>query len=126
MVSETASYLTGSSAEHTDAADVTDTSCSRDGGAMSHTSLVALAVAATVSYPALAAADPMTAGDRQRLVAHFEMTEAWLVSELDGLTDTQLAWRPAPDVWSVKDVVEHLGIAEPQYWQQMQDSLKTR
>jgi len=74
--------------------------------------------------PAAASADPMTTGDRQRLVAHLEMTEAWLVSELDGLSAAQLAWRPSPDAWSVKDVVEHLGIAEPQYWQQLQDSLK--
>jgi DinB superfamily len=71
-----------------------------------------------------ASADPMSSGERQRLVAHLEMTEAWLLSELDGLSETQLAWRPAPDVWSVKDVVEHLGIAEPQYWEQLQNSLK--
>jgi hypothetical protein len=84
--------------------------------------LLALVAALASSDPA--AADPMTAGDRQRLVAHLGMTEAWLASELEGLSDPQLTWRPAPDVWSVKDVVEHLGIAEPQYWQQLQDSLK--
>ncbi len=66
----------------------------------------------------------MTAGDRQRLVAHLDMTESWLVSEVEGLSAAQLAWRPSPDAWSVKDVVEHLGIAEPQYWTQLQDSLK--
>ena len=32
----------------------------------------------------------MTAGDRQRLVAHLEMTEAWLDSEVNGLSDAQL------------------------------------
>jgi DinB superfamily len=69
-------------------------------------------------------AGPMTPGDRQRLVAHLELTEAWLVSEVDGLSPAQLAFRPSPDAWSVKDVVEHLGIAEPQYWTQVQDSLK--
>lgn len=58
------------------------------------------------------------------LLAHLEMTEAWLASEVDGLSDAQLAWRPSPDAWSVKDVVEHLGIAEPQYWTQLQNSLK--
>jgi DinB superfamily len=81
--------------------------------------LVSLLILAAPSF-----ADPMSAGDRQRLVAHLEMTEAWLLSELNGLSETQLAWRPAPDVWSVKDVVEHLGIAEPQYWEQLQNSLK--
>jgi len=84
----------------------------------------ALALAAVLSSSAPVLADPMTTGERQRLVAHLEMTEGWLAGEVDGLSDAQLAWRPAPDVWSVKDVVEHLGIAEPQYWQQFQDALK--
>lgn len=71
-----------------------------------------------------AGADPMTAGDRQRLVAHLEMTESWLVSELAALSEAQLAFKPSPSSWSIKDVVEHLGIAEPQYWKQLEDSLK--
>lgn len=66
----------------------------------------------------------MTAGDRQRLLAHLEMTEAWIVSETDGLSNAQLTFRMTPDSWSIQEVVEHLAIAEPQYWQQVQDSLK--
>ena len=84
--------------------------------------LLVLSFLATLAAPSFA--DPMTAGDRQRLVAHLEMTESWLESELTGLSEAQLAWRPSADAWSVKDVVEHLGIAEPQYWKQLQDSLK--
>lgn len=66
----------------------------------------------------------MTDGERQRLVSHLEMTESWLVSELAGLSDAQLQFRMSPDSWSIADVVEHLSIAEPQYWKQLQDSLK--
>src|ERR687896_366704 len=29
-----------------------------------------------------------------------------------------------PESWSIKDVVEHLAIAEPQYWTQLQESLQ--
>jgi hypothetical protein len=83
--------------------------------------LLALAALA----PQAAAAGPMTPGERQRLVAHLEMTEAWLASEVAGLSDAQLTFRSSPTTWSVKDVVEHLGIAEPQYWKQVEDSLKT-
>ena len=36
-------------------------------------------LAVFLSLTTSAAAGPMTAGERQRLVAHFEMTEAWLV-----------------------------------------------
>ena len=72
----------------------------------------------------MVSAEPMTAGERQRLLAHFEMTEAWLLSETDGLSNAQLTFRMTPESWSIQDVVEHLAIAEPQYWQQVQDSLK--
>jgi hypothetical protein len=81
----------------------------------------AVLVAITVTS---AHAAPMTPGERQRLLAHFEMTTAWLASELLGLSDAQLNFRMTPESWSVKDVVEHLAIAEPQYWQQVQDGLK--
>jgi hypothetical protein len=82
------------------------------------TLILTLAASTTLS------AASMSDGDRQRLVAHLEMTESWLVSELAGLSDAQLRYRPAPDAWSIADVVEHLAIAEPQYWKQLQDSLK--
>ena len=54
----------------------------------------------------------MTAGERQRLIAHFEMTSAWLESEVAGLSKDQLAFRPTPESWSVMEVVEHLERAE--------------
>jgi hypothetical protein len=71
-----------------------------------------------------ALAGPLTTGDRQRVLSHLEMTESWLVSELEGLSPAQLTFRMSPDSWSIQEVVEHLAIAEPQYWQQVQDSLK--
>jgi hypothetical protein len=62
--------------------------------------------------------------DRQRLLAHLVMTEDWLVSELDGLSAEQLKFHMTPEAWSILDVVEHLAIAEPQYWQRVIDSMK--
>lgn len=62
--------------------------------------------------------------DRRHLIAHLEMTENWLVDELDGLSVKQLKFRMTPDSWSIMDVVEHLAIAEPQYWRRVQDSMK--
>ena len=44
--------------------------------------------------------------------------------ETAGLTLDQLKYRVTPDSWSVLDVVEHLAVAEPQYWQHLQESLK--
>lgn len=77
------------------------------------------------AFAALAlSAAPMTKGERQRLLAHFELTERELDYELAGLSAAQLEFRTAADAWSIRDVVEHLAIAEPQYWQKIQDSLK--
>jgi len=77
-----------------------------------------------LAVPTAATAGPLTTGERQRLVAHLEMTERWLVLELDGLSDAQLTFKSAPDRWSIKDVAEHLAIAEPQYWTNFEASLK--
>jgi DinB family protein len=70
------------------------------------------------------AAAPMTDGERQRLIAHLDMTENWLVSELDGLSEAQVNFRMSPESWTIAEVVEHLSIAEPQYWKQEEDALK--
>ncbi|MEO5822859.1 MAG: hypothetical protein ABIT71_20320, partial [Vicinamibacteraceae bacterium] len=86
--------------------------------------VAALLVAASVIAPTRAVAGPMTAGERQRLIAHLQMTEDWLVGELTGLSDAQLTFKMTPESWSIKDVAEHLAIAEPQYWTNLETSLK--
>ena len=63
---------------------------------------LAACVALSVWFVAPMAGEPMKAGDRQRLLAHLEMSESW----------------------SITDVTEHLAIAEPQYWQRVNDSMK--
>ena len=84
---------------------------------------VLLVVATLLAVAVPSAADPLSAGDRQRVLAHFAMTDAWLASEIAGLSPAQQAWRASPEAWSVTDVVEHLAVAEAQYWTQLQDSL---
>jgi DinB superfamily len=83
-----------------------------------------LAIALTLVCASTASAGPMTVGDRQRLVAHLDMTEAWLDSEVNGLSDAQVHFKMTPESWSVEEVVMHLAIAEPQYWDQFNQSLK--
>ena len=85
---------------------------------------LALALVLAGSLPASLAAGELTPLDRQRLLAHLDMTEQWLVSEVSGLTTAQLTFRMTPESWSIMDVVEHLAIAEPQYWQRVRDSMK--
>ncbi len=66
----------------------------------------------------------MTRLERQRLIAHMEMTESWLIDEVSDLSNDQLRFRPAPGVWSILDNVEHLSITDPIYWRQFQEAMK--
>ncbi len=69
-------------------------------------------------------ANPMNQVEREHLVAHLEMTQAWLTDEVASLSAAQLNFRPAPDRWTIAEVVQHLAIAEPNYWKLLHDSLQ--
>ncbi|MEK7752131.1 MAG: DinB family protein [Acidobacteriota bacterium] len=71
-----------------------------------------------------AGAASLTALERQRLVAHLEMTGSWLAGEVSGLSPAQLRFRPAPGAWSIIEVVEHLVVAEPIYWQDLRKAMQ--
>ena len=66
----------------------------------------------------------MTRIEREHLVAHLEMTQAWLTGEVSSLSAAQLNFRSAPDRWTVAEVVQHLVISEPNYWKLLNDGLK--
>ena len=85
--------------------------------------LLFFALLATSAAGALSGA-PITKLEREHLLAHMQMTESWLIDEVSTLSPAQLNFRPAPGRWTVLEVVEHLTIAEPIYWQQFQKALK--
>ena len=63
--------------------------------------------------------------ERQRLVAHMQMTAAWLEDELANLSPAQAAFRPAPGAWSILDVLDHLVVVGPIYWKNLQEATST-
>lgn len=63
--------------------------------------------------------------ERQRLIAHLEMTGRWVVDEVSGLSSAQLAFRPAPEAWNILEVLDHLVVVGPIYWQDLQKALKS-
>jgi len=69
-------------------------------------------------------AGPPTELERQRLVAHLEMTERWLTDEVARLSAAQLAFRPSPDSWTILDVIDHLVVVGPIYWRDLQSAMK--
>jgi hypothetical protein len=72
----------------------------------------------------VAAAAALTDLERQRLIAHLEMTGAWFIDEVAGLTPAQLAFRPAPGAWTILEVIDHLVVVGPIYWQDLQNAVK--
>lgn len=68
----------------------------------------------------LAPQGQIAALDRQRLVAHMEMTASWLVDEVSKLSRAQVEFRRAPGTWSILEVLDHLVVVGPIYWQDLQ------
>jgi hypothetical protein len=64
--------------------------------------------------------------DRQRLIAHFEMTNSWIADEVANLSPAQQHFRASAQSWNIIDCVEHLTLAEPEYWKLYQSSMKAR
>ena len=71
---------------------------------------IALALFALVA-PAVGA-EELSAAERAKLVQYLTTTRDQVLAEAATLTDAQWSFKPAPDRWSVGEVVEHLALAE--------------
>ena len=77
-----------------------------------------------VMIAARAFAAPMSDTDRRHLLVHFEMTTQMVAEQVRGLSPAQLEYKASPDRWSIREVVSHLAVAEPDYWREIQAALK--
>jgi hypothetical protein len=82
--------------------------------------LAAAFVAAAQAIPA--AAPPITGLERQRLVAHMQMTASWLEDEVSGLSAAQAAFRASATSWTILEVLDHLVVVGPIYWIELQSA----
>ncbi len=82
-----------------------------------------LAVAFVVASGAiLTAAPPITALERQRLIAHMQMIASWLEDEVSGLSSAQATFRPSATSWTILEVLDHLVVVGPIYWKDLQNA----
>ena len=88
------------------------------------TKTMAVAALASLVGTMSTTASTLTPVERQHLVAHLEMTAAWLADEVADLTPPQASFRPARDAWTIAEVLEHLVVVAPIYWQDLQSALK--
>src|SRR5262249_4694772 len=68
--------------------------------------VVALAMGAT------ARAQDVSQADKDRALAYLEKTKAGVIDATKGLSDAQWNFKPAPDRWSIAEVMEHIALAE--------------
>jgi len=81
-----------------------------------------LTLTVCLAAPLLAA--PMSQEDREHLLVHVEMTTQMVAEQVRGLSRAQLEYKASSDRWSIREVVSHLAVAEPDYWRDIQKSLK--
>ena len=75
-----------------------------------------LALALSLTLPCRRRRRPDDRGRAPAAARPSGITEAWLASELGGLSAGPAGFSSmSPESWSIRDVVEHLAIAEPQY-----------
>jgi hypothetical protein len=67
---------------------------------------------AVLALSAVAAAAGLTEAEKKEGLAHLERTRAGLIEATKGLSEAQWKFKPAPDRWSVAEIVEHLAVTE--------------
>jgi len=58
------------------------------------------------------AAQTITPAEREEALRYLAATRDEVANHVQGLTDAQWHYKPAPDRWSVAEIVEHLAIVE--------------
>ena len=54
----------------------------------------------------------MTAGERAKALKYLEESRAEFLAAIDGVSDAQWKWKPAPAKWSVGECAEHIVMSE--------------
>jgi hypothetical protein len=70
------------------------------------------------------AADAPAVGDREALIAQLERTRARFLASVEGLSEAQWNYKPAPERWSVAECAEHITAAESFIRKMVADSMK--
>ncbi len=60
----------------------------------------------------LLAAEPLSQGERDRLVGHLEQSRRELANATGGLSNAQWNFKPASDRWSIAECYEHIAAVE--------------
>ncbi len=82
-----------------------------------------LTLALLMGLPLLGADPHMTVGEREKAVRYLQESRAEFLAAIEGVSEAQWRWKPAPERWSVGEVAEHIVTAEASMWRKIQDAL---
>lgn len=74
---------------------------------------VGISLALLLAATTLFASDVPAVSDQESIVAHLERTQTMFLESIEGLTEEQWSYKPAPDRWSVAECAEHITASEP-------------
>jgi hypothetical protein len=64
------------------------------------------------SFASAASGQAMTAAERQQLIEKLDASQKKLFAALQGVSEAEWHWKPAPDKWSIAEVADHIDLAE--------------
>ena len=67
---------------------------------------------------------PITEDERKFALDYFQETKEKLLSDVKGLSQAQLQWKPADSVWSVAECIEHITITEKGIFEMVKGTLQ--
>jgi hypothetical protein len=67
----------------------------------------------------------ITEKERESAIKRLTRSRQTLLEAIEGVTENQARWKPAPDRWSILEYVEHLAISDDSLVELVQRSLKT-
>ncbi len=71
-----------------------------------------IALLALTCLPVFAADAHMTAEERTKVINWLDESRKEFLAAIDGVTEEQWKWKPAPERWSVGETAEHIVLAE--------------
>ena len=83
--------------------------------------VLCFAVAGLVSFITTTAG--LTEAERNTASKFLNETEEGVLKSIEGLSEAQLTFKPAPDKWSVEDCVKHIAASETMLWKMTEDNI---
>jgi uncharacterized damage-inducible protein DinB len=68
---------------------------------------------------------PLSRGDRDFAMSNLHATRRMLLDAVSGLTPAQWSFKPGPDRWSIREILEHLVRSEDSMFHWSQETLKS-